>query len=58
MTLATTPQAKLVSQVRTTTGSKLVFELGKIAPAVSMLNVTVKKRGSEDARSASVPIVR
>jgi VWFA-related protein len=58
MTLATTPQARLVSQVRTATGSKLVFELGKVAPAVSMLNVTVKKRGSEDARSASVPIVR
>lgn len=58
MTLATTPQAKLVSEVRTTTGSKLVFELGKVAPAVSMLNVTVKKRGSDDARSASVPIVR
>lgn len=58
MTLATNPQAKLVSQVRTTGGSKLVFELGKVAPAVSMLNVTVTKRGSEDSRSSSVPIVR
>ncbi|HEX3583508.1 MAG TPA: VWA domain-containing protein [Thermoanaerobaculia bacterium] len=58
MTLATNPQAKLVSQVRTTEGTKLVFELGKVAPAVSMLNVTVTKRGSDDSRSASVPITR
>ncbi|HEX7193264.1 MAG TPA: VWA domain-containing protein [Thermoanaerobaculia bacterium] len=56
MTLATTPEAKLVSQVRTASGSKLVFELGKVTPAVSMLNVTVRKRGSEDSRSASTRI--
>jgi VWFA-related protein len=58
VTLATNPQAKLVSQVRTETGSKSVFELGRVAPAVSMLNVTITKRGSDDSRSASVPIVR
>jgi hypothetical protein len=56
MTLATNPEAKLVSQLRTANGSKLVFELGKVAPAVSMLNVTVKKRGSEDSRTASTRI--
>ena len=56
MTLVTNPEAKLVTQLRTTNGSKLVFELGKVAPAVSMLNVTVRKRGSEDARTASMPI--
>ncbi|HEX3109399.1 MAG TPA: VWA domain-containing protein [Thermoanaerobaculia bacterium] len=56
MTLATNPEAKLVSQLRTPNGSKLVFELGKVAPAVSMLNVTVKKRGSEDSRTASTRI--
>jgi hypothetical protein len=56
ITLATNPEAKLVSQVKTPNGSKLVFELGKVAPAVSMLNVTMTKRGSEDARTASVPI--
>jgi VWFA-related protein len=56
MTLATNPQAKLVSQVRTESGTKLVFELGRVAPAVSMLNVTVTKRGSDDSRSASTPI--
>lgn len=56
MTLATNPQAKLVAQVRTPNGSKLVFELGKVAPAVSVLNVTVRKRGSEDSRTASMPI--
>jgi VWFA-related protein len=53
MTLATNPQAKLVSQLRTENGSKLVFELGNVAPAVSMLNVTLKKQGSEDSRTAS-----
>jgi VWFA-related protein len=56
ITLATNPEAKLISQVRTPNGSKLVFELGKVAPAVSMLNVTMTKRGSEDARTASMPI--
>ena len=56
MTLATNPEAKLVTQLRTANGSKLVFELGKVTPAVSMLNVTVRKRGSEDARTASTPI--
>jgi len=56
MTLATNPEAKLVTQIRTSNGSKLVFELGKVAPAVSMLNVTVRKRGSEDSRTASTPI--
>ena len=56
MTLVTNPEAKLVTQLRTASGSKLVFELGKVAPAVSMLHVTVRKRGSEDARTASMPI--
>jgi VWFA-related protein len=56
MTLATNPEAKLVSQMRTTNGSKVIFELGKVTPAVSMLNVTVRKRGSEDSRTASTPI--
>ena len=56
MTLATNPEAKLVSQLRTANGSKLVFELGKVTPAASMLNVTLRKRGSEDSRTASMPI--
>lgn len=56
MTLATNPEAKLVSQLRTENGSKLVFELGKVAPAVSMLNVTMRKRGSDDSRTASTRI--
>jgi VWFA-related protein len=56
ITLATDPEAKMVSQVKTANGSKLVFELGRVRPAVSMLNVTVRKRGSDDSRTASTPI--
>ncbi|HEY2092277.1 MAG TPA: VWA domain-containing protein [Thermoanaerobaculia bacterium] len=56
ITFATNPEAKMLSQVKTPYGSKLVFELGKVAPAVSMLNVTMTKRGSEDSRTASTPI--
>jgi hypothetical protein len=56
MTLATDPAARVVSQIQTPDGAKVVFELGKVAPAVSMLNVTVHKRGSDDSRTASTPI--
>lgn len=56
ITLATDPEAKMVSQVKTANGSKLVFELARVKPAVSMLNVTVRKRGSDDSRTASTPI--
>lgn len=57
LTVETHPGAKLVSKLRSEEGSTLVYELSG-NPSVSMLNVTVKKRGSDGSRSASVPIVR
>ena len=56
MTLATNPEAKVVDQLKSANGSKLVFELDKVAPQQSVMNVTMKKRGSDDQRTASIPI--
>jgi VWFA-related protein len=56
MTLATNPEAKVVDQLKSANGAKLVFELDKVPAQQSTLNVTMKKRGSEDQRTASIPI--
>lgn len=57
LTVVTHPDAKLVSQFRGEEGSTFVYELSG-NPQVSLLNVTVNKRGTGDSRTASVSIVR
>src|SRR5207247_11204302 len=56
ITLTTEPAAKVVSQVRTATGAKFVFELGNVT--ASKLDVKMRKKGSDEERSASVAIRR
>lgn len=56
MTLDTNPQSKIVDQLRSAIGAKLVFELGPVNRQQSTLNVTVRKRGSDDQRTTSIPI--
>jgi len=52
----TEPKAKLVSELKSASGSKLVFELvGQ--PNQSTLNVIVKKKGTEAAQTSSVPLI-
>jgi len=55
MTFDTTPTATVLAQLRSLNGSKLVFELDP--SSASMLNVTVRKKGSTDARTSSVALV-
>ncbi len=57
LTVAMRPDAKLVAQLRSESGSKFVYELPP-NPSTSVLNVTVNKRGTGDSRTASVSIVR
>ncbi|HEX3583506.1 MAG TPA: VWA domain-containing protein [Thermoanaerobaculia bacterium] len=57
LTVDTHPDAKPIAQLRSDTGSKLVYELPP-NPSTSVLHVTVNKRGTRDSRSASVSIVR
>jgi len=55
MTFDTTPAATVLAQLRSLNGSKLVFQLD--ASSASTLNVTVRKKGSSDARTSSVALV-
>jgi VWFA-related protein len=55
MTWDLAPQAKLLSQLGSATGSKLVFQLDGATAAP--LNVTVRKKGSADERKTSIPLV-
>jgi hypothetical protein len=57
MTMHTTPATTILSQLRSTTGSKLVFKLDAAANA-STLSVTMRKNGSTDERSVSVPLLQ
>jgi hypothetical protein len=58
MTFDTNPKAKVVSQLKSATGSKLLFELDAPAANASMLNVTVKKKGSATEQTSSVPLIQ
>lgn len=55
MTLETRPAAKLVSQFRSTSGSKVIFELAP-APQEASLSVTMRKKGSSDERTTTAPL--
>jgi VWFA-related protein len=57
MTVDTNPKAKVVSQLKSPTGSKLVFELDGPTATASTLNVTVKKKGSNAEQTSSVPLI-
>jgi hypothetical protein len=57
MTFDTNPKARVVSQLKSATGSKLVFELDGPTANASMLNVTVKKKGSSAEQTSSVPLI-
>lgn len=50
------PKARLVSESRSDTVTKLVFALESVPPGVTDLGVTVRKKGSTDERKASTPI--
>jgi VWFA-related protein len=55
LTIATQPEAKVVSKVRGPAGSKVMFELpGVSAPT---LQVSVRKKGSDKEQTASVALV-
>jgi VWFA-related protein len=55
LTVETTPEAKLVSKVRTEGGAKFLFELGS-SPTASVLNVAVHKRGESNAMKSSMSL--
>lgn len=55
LTVDTKPDAKPIAQLRSESGSKLVYELAP-NPATSVLNVSVRKRGDARAASASVTL--
>jgi VWFA-related protein len=57
MTVDVAPAATVLSQLRSTTGSKLVFQLDAAPANGSILNVTMRKKGSSDARTSSVALV-
>lgn len=57
LTVDTRPDAKPVAQLRSESGSKLVYELPP-NPSTAIVNVTVTKRGSRDTHSASASIMR
>jgi VWFA-related protein len=57
LTIATQPEATLVSKQRFENGSQILFELASATPAASALNVSVRKRGSDAERKVSVAIV-
>ncbi|HET8772365.1 MAG TPA: VWA domain-containing protein [Thermoanaerobaculia bacterium] len=50
------PQAKLVSEARGEDVTKLLFVLEKVPADVKELTVTIRKKGSSDARTVSAPI--
>ncbi len=53
LTVDTTPEAKLVSKVRSEGGVKFLFELAA-SPSASVLNVAVHKRGESNAMKTSM----
>jgi VWFA-related protein len=57
LTVDTNPKAKVVSQLKSAGGSKLVFELDGPAATASSLNVTVRKKGSPAEQTSSVPLL-
>jgi VWFA-related protein len=57
LTIATQPEARLVSKQRFESGSQILFELATATPAASVLNVSVRKRGSDAERKVSVALV-
>jgi VWFA-related protein len=57
MTFDTNPKAKVVSQLKSANGSKLVFELDGQVASASTLNVTVRKKGSTAEQKSSVPLI-
>jgi VWFA-related protein len=50
------PQAKLLSQLKSDTGTKLVFQLDGVAASTAALDVTVRKKGGAGERKSTVPI--
>jgi VWFA-related protein len=55
LTVEMHPDAKLIAQLRTDRGAKLVYELAP-NPRTSVLNVSVRKRGVSQPASASVTL--
>jgi VWFA-related protein len=55
LTVETHPNARLITQLRSESGSKLVYEL-PVNSSDSVLNVSVQKRGEARATSASVTL--
>ncbi len=55
VSVETKPEARLVTQLRSESGSKFVFELGG-KPATSILNVAVHKRGEPRATVSSISL--
>lgn len=52
------PDAKLVSQLRSELGAKVMFETVGAAAAAPALTVTVRKKGSTDVRTSTLPLIR
>lgn len=57
LTIATQPDAKVVSKQRFESGSQILFELASATPPASVLNVSVRKRGSDAERKVSVALL-
>ena len=57
LTWTIAPNAKLVSQTRSPFVTKYVFALEQVAAGLTAVDVTVRKSGSNDARTVSVPVV-
>jgi VWFA-related protein len=55
LSVETKPEARLVTQLRSESGSKFVFELGG-KPATSVLNIAVHKRGESRATVSSISL--
>lgn len=58
LTWTTTPPAKLVGEVRSGSATKLVFQIDKVDPSATTLDVTVQKKGTPDALKTTVAIPR
>jgi len=57
LTLETMPQARLLTQLRSESGAKLVFQLDEVAANTPTQSITVRKKGSADERKSSTPLV-
>lgn len=53
----TNVKSTVVKQVKSATGTKIVLQLEPVEPSTPTLNVTVRKKGSADARTSSVPLL-